>query len=99
VKWYEAFLSWLIEAKWSRNGHKPSLDCYLKTGMTSACPHVLVLPSSCFLKPSLPTEKLKLTPFEHITKLLMVICRLLNDVVSYQVSKLSCQEKGTHVSY
>ncbi|XP_039686183.1 S-linalool synthase isoform X2 [Medicago truncatula] len=85
--WYEVFLSWLIEAKWSRNGHKPSLDCYLKTGMTSACPHVLVLPSSCFLKPSLPTKTLKLTAYENITKLLMIICRLLNDVVSYQKEK------------
>lgn len=85
--WYEVFLSWLIEATWSRNGHKPSIDAYLKTGMTSIGSHVLVLPSSCFLKSSLPTEKLKLRPYEHITKLLMVICRLLNDVESYQKEK------------
>jgi len=86
VKWYEVFLSWLIEAKWSRNGHKPSIDAYLKTGMTSIGSHIMVLSSSCFLKPSLPTKKLGLTPYEHITKLLMVICRLLNDVESYQVN-------------
>ncbi|KAJ1434772.1 Terpene synthase, metal-binding domain [Sesbania bispinosa] len=82
--WYEAFLSWLKEAEWSRNGHKPSIDCYLQTGMTSIATHNLVLPASCFLKPSLPTEKLRPIQYEPITKLLMVISRLLNDVESYQ---------------
>ncbi|CAK8530502.1 unnamed protein product [Lathyrus sativus] len=82
--WYEVFLSWLIEAKWSRNGHKPSIDCYLKTGMTSIGAHILVLSSSCFLK---PTKKLRLTPYEPLTKLLMIISRLLNDVESYQKEK------------
>ncbi|CAL5183397.1 unnamed protein product [Lathyrus oleraceus] len=82
--WYEIFLSWLIEANWSRNGHKPSIDCYLKTGMTSIGAHILVLSSSCFLK---PTKKLRLRPYEPLTKLLMIISRLLNDVESYQKEK------------
>ncbi|CAL5183398.1 unnamed protein product [Lathyrus oleraceus] len=82
--WYEIFLSWLIEANWSRNEHKPSIDCYLKTGMTSVGAHLMVLSSSCFLK---PTKKLRLTPYEPLTKLLMVISRLLNDVESYQREK------------
>jgi geranyllinalool synthase len=97
VKWYEVFLSWLIEAKWSRNGHKPPIDSYLKTGMISIGSHVMVLSSSCFLKPSLPTKKLRLTPYEPITNLLMIISRLLNDVESYQVNYLSYQENGTHI--
>ncbi|CAK8530503.1 unnamed protein product [Lathyrus sativus] len=79
--WYEVFLSWLIEAKWSRNGHKPSIDCYLKTGMISVGAHLMVLSSSYFMK---PTKKLRLTPYEPLTKLLMIISRLLNDVESYQ---------------
>ncbi|CAJ2648693.1 unnamed protein product [Trifolium pratense] len=85
--WYEAFLAWLIEAKWSRNGHKPSIDSYLKIGMTSIGSHIMVLSSSCFLKPSLPAKKLRLTPYEPITNLLMIISRLLNDVESYQKEK------------
>ncbi|CAI8591199.1 unnamed protein product [Vicia faba] len=82
--WYETFLSWLIEANWSRNGHKPSIDCYLETGMTSVGASLMVLSSSCFVK---PTKKLRLTPYEPLTKLLMVISRLLNDVESYQREK------------
>lgn len=85
LKWYETFLSWLMEAKWSRNGHIPSIDRYLKTGMTSIATHNMVLPASCFLRPSLPNDKLRPIQYEPITKLLMVISRLLNDVLSYQV--------------
>ncbi|XP_058756101.1 (E,E)-geranyllinalool synthase-like [Vicia villosa] len=79
--WYEIFLSWLIEANWSRNGHKPSIVCYLETGMTSIGAHLIVLSSSCFMKPS---KKLRLKPYEPLTNLLMVISRLLNDLESYQ---------------
>ncbi|XP_058750802.1 S-linalool synthase-like [Vicia villosa] len=79
--WFEIFLSWLIEANWSRNGHKPSIDCYLETGMTSIGAHLIVLSSSCFVK---PTKKLRLKPYEPLTNLLMVISRLLNDLESYQ---------------
>ncbi|KAK7327930.1 hypothetical protein VNO77_22023 [Canavalia gladiata] len=85
--WYETFLSWLVEAKWSRNRHTPSIDSYLKTGMISIATHNIVLTASCFLKPSLPVKKLRPIQYEPITQLLMVISRLLNDVESYQREK------------
>ncbi|KAJ7968503.1 Terpene synthase [Quillaja saponaria] len=85
--WYETFLSWLIEAKWSRMKIRPSIDDYIKTGMTSVATHTLVLPASCFVKPSLPIEKLRPKQYETVTKLLMVIARLLNDMQSYQKEK------------
>ncbi|KAL5157247.1 (E,E)-geranyllinalool synthase [Glycine soja] len=59
--WYETFCSWLIEAKWRRMGQTPSLDNYLKYGMISIAAHTLVLPASCFLKHSLPNDKLRPT--------------------------------------
>ncbi|XP_054801413.1 (E,E)-geranyllinalool synthase-like [Prosopis cineraria] len=82
--WHETFLSWLEEAKWSRNGQTPSIDEYLKIGMISIAAHTMVLPASCFLKPSLPIDMLRPPHYETITKLLMVICRLLNDIQSCQ---------------
>ncbi|XP_027348360.1 (E,E)-geranyllinalool synthase-like [Abrus precatorius] len=82
--WYEAFVSWLMEEKWKENGHTPSTDDYLNIGMISIAAHTIVLPASCFLKPALPYEKLKPDQYETITKLLMVICRLLNDIQSYE---------------
>ncbi|CAL0309385.1 unnamed protein product [Lupinus luteus] len=85
--WYETFLAWLIEAKWSRNGHTPSMDCYMKTSMTSIATHNLVLPASCFLKPILPKEKLRPIQYESLTKLLMILSRLSNDILSYQKEK------------
>ncbi|XP_027338125.1 (E,E)-geranyllinalool synthase-like [Abrus precatorius] len=85
--WHETFLSWLIEAQWSRNRHTPSIDCYLKTGMISIATHNIVLPASCFLKPSLPTKKLRPIQYDPITELLMVTSRLLNDVESYKKEK------------
>uniref|UniRef100_A0A2N9HUN3 Uncharacterized protein n=1 Tax=Fagus sylvatica TaxID=28930 RepID=A0A2N9HUN3_FAGSY len=85
--WYETFVSWLTESKWSKTGYIPSTDEYLETGMTSIATHTIVLPASCFLKPSLPNSKLKPGQYENITKLLMVIARLLNDIQSYQKEK------------
>ncbi|KAK4271483.1 hypothetical protein QN277_020173 [Acacia crassicarpa] len=87
AKWYETFNSWLEEAKWSRNGQTPSIDDYIKIGKISVAVHTMVLPASCFLKPSLPNHKLRPPYYETITRLLMVICRLLNDIQGYQKEK------------
>jgi geranyllinalool synthase len=86
MKWYETFASWFTESKWGKTGSIPSMDEYLETGMTSIAAHTLVLPASCFLNPSLPNSKLTTAQYQSITKLLMVIARLLNDVQSYQVT-------------
>ncbi|XP_059595850.1 (E,E)-geranyllinalool synthase-like isoform X1 [Vitis vinifera] len=88
--WYETFASWLVETKWSRIGYIPSMHEYLDTGMISIATHTLVLPASCFLNPNLPKCKLKPSQYETITKLLMVIARLLNDIQSHQKE----QEEG-----
>ncbi|KAG5113394.1 hypothetical protein JHK82_036663 [Glycine max] len=82
--WYETFLSWLTEAKWNKKGEAPSIDDYLKNGMISIAIHTMILPASCFLNPSLSYENLRPAQYEPITKLLMVICRLLNDIQTYK---------------
>ncbi|KAG8634467.1 hypothetical protein MANES_17G041800v8 [Manihot esculenta] len=82
--WYETFDAWFMEAKWSRSGFIPSADDYLETGMTSIATHIVVLSASYFLNTSLPTHKLKPPQYEAITKLLMIIPRLLNDLQSYE---------------
>ncbi|KAK3028498.1 hypothetical protein RJ639_038566 [Escallonia herrerae] len=88
--WRETFFSWLLETTWSNTGYIPSADEYLKVGMTSIATHTIVLPSSCFLSPWLPDDKLKTNHYETITKLLMATARLLNDIQSYQKE----QEEG-----
>ncbi|KAK7362896.1 hypothetical protein VNO77_05021 [Canavalia gladiata] len=82
--WYETFFSWLMEAKWKEDGQTPSIDEYIKIGMISIATHTLVLPASCFVKPALPYDKLKPPQYETITKQLMITCRLLNDIQSYE---------------
>ncbi|KAJ9690377.1 hypothetical protein PVL29_012829 [Vitis rotundifolia] len=82
--WYEVFSSWLTEAKWSKSGYIPSTEEYLRTGMISIAAQTVVLQGSCFLNPSLPIYKLRPAQYEPVTKLLMVITRLLNDIQSYQ---------------
>ncbi|XP_050230081.1 (E,E)-geranyllinalool synthase-like [Mercurialis annua] len=82
--WYETFNAWLTEAKWSRSGFIPSTQEYLETGMTSIATHTMVLPCSCFLKPSLPKMIPNPTQHETVTKLVMIIPRLLNDIQSYE---------------
>ncbi|KAF2305135.1 hypothetical protein GH714_001983 [Hevea brasiliensis] len=81
--WYETFNAWFTEAKWSRSGFIPSVEDYLETGMTSIATHTLVLPASCLLNKSLPKYLLK-PPHEAITRLIMIIPRLLNDIQSYE---------------
>ncbi|KAH7568961.1 hypothetical protein JRO89_XS06G0080700 [Xanthoceras sorbifolium] len=86
--WHETFASLFTEAKRSKSGSIPSMDEYLETGMTSAAAHTIVLTASCFLNPSLPNRKLRPAEYETLTKLLMVICRLLNDTQSYEKEKV-----------
>ncbi|XP_059440431.1 S-linalool synthase-like [Corylus avellana] len=85
--WYETFASWFTESMWGKIGSIPSMDEYLETGMTSIATHTLVLPASCFLNPSLPNSELRPVQYQSITKLLMLIARLLNDVQSYRKEK------------
>ncbi|KAA8515305.1 hypothetical protein F0562_018465 [Nyssa sinensis] len=82
--WCETFVSWLTETTWSKSGYIPSKLEYLETGMTSVATHTTVLPASCFLSPSLPHDKLKPAQYETVSKLVMIIARLLNDIQSYQ---------------
>ncbi|XVF04181.1 hypothetical protein REPUB_Repub05bG0059900 [Reevesia pubescens] len=88
--WCETFRSWLVEAKWSKVGILPSMDEYLGTGMISIAAHTIVLPASYLLNPSLTDYEIRPGEYETVTKLLMVIPRLLNDIQSYQKE----QEEG-----
>nr|QWB49556.1 terpene synthase 25 [Aquilaria sinensis] len=83
----ETFEAWLMEAKWSRSGSMPSIEEYLATGMASIATHTIVLPTSCFLDPSFPISKLRPKEYETLTRLLMLIPRLLNDIQSYRKEK------------
>ena len=85
VKWCETFLSWLEEAKWNKKGQTPTIDEYLKNGMLSIAIHTMILPASCFLNPSFADNNLRPPQYQTITKLLMLICRILNDIQSYKV--------------
>ncbi|KAK9150016.1 hypothetical protein Syun_008325 [Stephania yunnanensis] len=82
--WYHTFESWMTEAKWSRSAHIASTDEYLQTGMTSIAAHVVVLMAACSMDPTLPLHTIKTCTDHTITKLLMVSCRLLNDIQSYE---------------
>ncbi|KAJ8767584.1 hypothetical protein K2173_018142 [Erythroxylum novogranatense] len=82
--WRETFLSWLTEATLSKSGCIPLMGDYLETGMISIATHTLVLPASCFLQPSMTTHKFRPPKYETITRLLMLIPRLLNDTQSYE---------------
>ncbi|KAF8114186.1 hypothetical protein N665_0040s0041 [Sinapis alba] len=88
--WGETFESWLCEAKWSKKGHIPSMEEYLRNGIISTAAHTIVLPISCLMESCFPQHKLKPGNYDNITTLLMTITRLLNDLQSYQKE----QEQG-----
>ncbi|KAL8460390.1 hypothetical protein ACS0TY_032067 [Phlomoides rotata] len=79
--WRETFVSWMVERRWSLTGYIPSMDEYLATGCTSIAAHTIALPATTFFNQNSSTP-----PFKHrnITKLLMAVARLANDIHSYQ---------------
>lgn len=80
MQWRESFEAWMLERRWSITGHLPSMDEYLETGMASIAAHTIALPATTFLSQTGPNGQ-----YETITKLLMAITRLANDMQSYQV--------------
>ncbi|KAL1210783.1 (E,E)-geranyllinalool synthase [Cardamine amara subsp. amara] len=88
--WSETFESWLREAEWSKKGHKVSMEEYIRNGMISIAAHTIALSISCLMEPCFPQHKLQPGNYDNVTKLLMIIPRLLNDLQSYQKE----QEQG-----
>ncbi|KAH6829065.1 hypothetical protein C2S53_013213 [Perilla frutescens var. hirtella] len=80
--WRETFMSWMVERRWSVRGDIPSMDEYLETGMVSIAAHTIILPVTTFFNQNGTTPP----PYQYqnITKLLMLITRLANDIQSYQ---------------
>ncbi|KAL0793849.1 hypothetical protein Bca101_065226 [Brassica carinata] len=82
--WGETFEAWLREAVWSKKGHIPSMEEYLRSGMISIAAHTMALSVSCLMEPCFPQDKLNPGKYDTLTTLLMIIPRLLNDLQSYQ---------------
>ncbi|KAK4485206.1 hypothetical protein RD792_007833 [Penstemon davidsonii] len=82
--WRKTFFAWMVEKTWSMTGYVPSMDEYLETGMISIAAHTVTLPATSFLSQSSKNGTLEPFEYHHITKLLMIIARLLNDTQSYQ---------------
>ncbi|XP_019085664.1 PREDICTED: (E,E)-geranyllinalool synthase-like, partial [Camelina sativa] len=82
--WGETFESWLREAEWSKKGHTPPMEEYIRNGMISIAAHTVALSMSYLIEPSFPQDKLKPGNYDYMTTLLMIIPRLLNDLQSYQ---------------
>ncbi|KAM7530691.1 hypothetical protein LguiB_034101 [Lonicera macranthoides] len=83
--WCDTFASWMVESTWSISGYVPSIDEYLETGMTSIAAQTLVLPCLGLLSQNLTNDKqLKPPHLDVITKLLMVMTRMLNDIQTYE---------------
>ncbi|XP_043700053.1 S-linalool synthase [Telopea speciosissima] len=83
--WYQAFMSWQTEARWSKSGYIPSIDEYLETGMISIAAQTMVLSAASLMNPAIPPKyMMKRDRYETLTRLLMVSTRLLNDLQSYE---------------
>ena len=83
--WRDIFKSWLKEAEWSKKFHYPSIDQYIENAKTSVAVIMILLPK-CYLMNSKISCEDKCWDFRNskITKSLEVLCRLLNDLESYE---------------
>ncbi|KAG6419087.1 hypothetical protein SASPL_121296 [Salvia splendens] len=78
--WRDCFMSWMVERRWSLTGYTPCMDEYLETGMLSIAAHTIALPAT----PNFFNPNANPLQYQNITKLLMAIARLSNDMQSYQ---------------
>nr|AMT81306.1 linalool synthase [Lilium sp. BT-2016] len=81
--WRELIESWLMESTWNQNKYVPTIEQYLDVGMVSIGIQAVVFPS-CFLMCPTFLDFSTNTRYNTITKTLMIIARLLNDIQSYQ---------------
>ncbi|KAL0919756.1 hypothetical protein M5K25_011874 [Dendrobium thyrsiflorum] len=83
--WKDIFMSWLKEVEWSKNSHYPSIDQYIENAKTSVAVEMILLPK-CYLTKSKIALQGSCWDFRSamITKYLEVLCRLLNDLESYE---------------
>nr|QYM90042.1 terpene synthase [Phalaenopsis bellina] len=83
--WKEIFNSWLKEAEWARSTHCPSIDQYIEVGKTSVAVQMLIF-ASCYLTNSSIYVEESCWDISNtmITQSVMVSCRLLNDLESYE---------------
>ncbi|PKU64265.1 S-linalool synthase [Dendrobium catenatum] len=83
--WKDIFISWLKEVEWSKNSHYPSIDEYIENAKTSVAVEMILLPKCYLTKPKVSLQESSWN-FRSaiITKSLEVLCRLLNDLESYE---------------
>ncbi|KAH0462534.1 hypothetical protein IEQ34_010109 [Dendrobium chrysotoxum] len=83
--WKDIFMSWLKEVEWSKNSHYPPIDQYIENAKTSVAVEMILLPK-CYLTKSKISLQESCWDFRSaiITKSLEVLCRLLNDLESYE---------------
>ncbi|KAH0462557.1 hypothetical protein IEQ34_010132 [Dendrobium chrysotoxum] len=84
MKWKEIFKSWLKEAEWSRSRHYPSIDQYIENAATSIAVEMIILPACYLTNSTVDAEEFWNFSNTMITKSLLVLCRLLNDLESYE---------------
>nr|QMW48846.1 terpene synthase 5 [Cananga odorata] len=82
--WREVVKSWLKEAEWASNGYRPSVAEYLKNASISCAPQTSVLSSMYLVGPILNEELIQHADYNKLTDLLMLSCRLLNDVQTHE---------------
>ena len=85
MKWKDFFKSWLKEAEWSKSSHFPSIDQYIEIAKTSIAVDMMIL-TACYLTNSKVVVEECNWDLRNtmITNSLMVSCRLLNDLESYE---------------
>ncbi|KAM1411358.1 hypothetical protein COP1_024060 [Malus domestica] len=82
--WHQAFVSWLKEVEWSKNGHPLSIVEYLQVATSSIASQTIILTAALLLDTPPGLEILKSPQSHPLTNSLMLLTRLLNDIQSYQ---------------
>ncbi|XP_058095948.1 (E,E)-geranyllinalool synthase-like isoform X1 [Magnolia sinica] len=81
--WCQVIRSWLQEAEWGSSHYRPSMAEYLRAASISVAVQTSVLSSMYLVGPIISEEMTDHSDYQKIIELLMLSCRLLNDLRTY----------------
>ncbi|XP_073154167.1 S-linalool synthase-like [Henckelia pumila] len=97
IIWQETFGSWMVEKTWSVMGYAAQMEEYLQNASISIAVHTIALPATSSLLTLTSSNGNQNLEYQNITKLLMVIARLLNDTQSYQKEEAEGKMNFVHL--
>ena len=90
MQWTDLCDCYIVEAKWYSSGYTPTLEEYIETGWKSISIPLIIVHLYCFTTNPITEDAMEcLVEYPSIIRQSGLICRLVDDLGTSPVSKLS----------